>query len=146
MLRGNALAKVDGKGRLKLPAVFRTHVEASFGTDFFITSIRGQSARIYPMQVYTELEERLLAAPTLSPKLNKLKTALNYYGQRAAMDAQGRLLVHPLLRSAADITGEVTVLGMQNFLEVWNHDQFQKSFLDDPLTDDDLQEISEFGF
>ena len=146
MLRGNALAKVDGKGRLKLPAAFRTHVESTFGTDFFITSIRGESARIYPMPVYAEVEERLAKSSSLSPKLNKLRITLNYYGQRAAMDAQGRLLVHPLLRDAAKISGEVSVLGMQNFLEVWNHDRFVKTVMAAPLTDDDLQELSEFGF
>jgi MraZ protein len=146
MLRGNALAKLDGKGRLKLPTAFRSVVEPTHGVDYFVTSIRGESARIYPMRVYTDLEQRLLEASSFEPKVNKLRTALNYYGQRAAMDSQGRILIHPLLRESARINGEVSVLGMQNFLEVWNLDAFRKKVVGDPLTDDELKDLAALGF
>ncbi len=43
MLRGNALAKVDDKGRLKLPSSFRAVIEPEFGNEFFVTSLRGES-------------------------------------------------------------------------------------------------------
>ena len=78
--------------------------------------------------------------------LRKLRMALNYYGQRACMDSQGRILIHPLLREATAINSEVSVLGMQNFLEVWNHEAFQKKFEDDPLSDEDLRDLAELGF
>ena len=56
MLRGNALAKVDDKGRLKLPSSFRSTIEPKYGSEFFVTSLRGDSVRIYPMQVWQEIE------------------------------------------------------------------------------------------
>jgi len=146
MLRGNALAKLDGKGRLELPTAFRSVVEPNFGDEFFVTSIRGESARIYPMQVYAELEARLVTASSLEPKISKLRTALNYYGQRVTMDSQGRILIHPLLRESARINGEVSVLGMQNFLEVWNLEAFRKKVVGDPLTDEELRDLAALGF
>ena len=146
MLRGNSLAKVDEKGRLKLPAAFRSVIEPTYGNEFFVTSLRGTSARIYPMQVYAELEDKMLAASSVQPLVTKLRTSLNYFGQRAVMDPNGRILLHPLLRDNAELGGEVAVLGQQNFLEVWNRGSFEEALKRDPLTDDDLRELAVFGF
>ncbi|HXV77985.1 MAG TPA: hypothetical protein VD788_16875 [Candidatus Polarisedimenticolaceae bacterium] len=146
MLRGNALAKVDEKGRLKLPASFRAVIEPEYGNEFFVTSLRGDSVRLYPMQVYSSLEQRLMGASTLKPAVMKLRTSLNFFGQAAAMDPQGRILIHPLLRERAAIDGEVAVLGQQNFLEVWNRAQFEERLERDPLTDADLAELASMGF
>lgn len=146
MLRGNALAKLDDKGRLKLPTTFRSVVEPRFGRDFYVTSLKGESARLYPMQVYAKLEDRLRAASRVGPSVTKLRQALNYFGQQAQMDGQGRILIHPLLRERADIEGEVAVLGQQDYLEVWNHAAFVKRLQLDPLTDEELQELANLGF
>lgn len=146
MLRGNALAKVDNKGRLKLPAVFRSVIEPKYGKDVFVTSLRGESTRIYPMEVYAELEERLVRASSMEPRVSKLRNALNYYGQAATMDPQGRVLIHPLLRERSGIDGEVAVLGHQNYLEVWNRSAFEEKLRHDPLTEDDLRELAALGF
>jgi len=146
MLRGNALAKVDEKGRLKLPATFRSVIEPTHGTEFFVTSLRGESVRVYPMPVYAALEEQLMGSSAVKPAVMKLRTNLNYFGQAASMDPQGRILIHPLLRERAAIDGEVAVLGQQNFLEVWNRAQFEERLGRDPLSDDDLLELASMGF
>ena len=146
MLRGNSLAKVDEKGRLKLPAAFRSVIEPTYGNEFFVTSLRGESARIYPMQVYADIEERILQASSIPPLVTKLRNSLNFFGQRALMDPQGRILIHPLLRDKADLSGEVAVLGQQNFLELWNRSSFEESLKLNPLSDAELKELAEFGF
>ena len=146
MLRGNSLAKIDEKGRLKLPAAFRSVIEPAYGDEFFVTSLRGESARVYPMQVYAELETKMLAASSVQPLVAKLRNSFNYFGQRAVMDPQGRILLHPLLRDTAELAGEVAVLGQQNFLEVWNRSAFEDALLRKPLTDDDLRELAGLGF
>jgi len=146
MLRGNFLAKVDEKGRLKVPASFRSAIESEHGTEFFVTSLRGESVRVYPMPVYAQLEHRLSQASGVKPAVSKLRTMLNYYGQTASMDGQGRVLLHPRVRETAGIDGEVAVLGQQNFLEVWNREQFEERLRRDPLTDEDLIELAALGF
>ena len=60
-LRGNCPAKVDEKGRLKIPAVFLNDLK-EYGNQFYITSMTGESARIYPMQVWSEIEDKLAKA------------------------------------------------------------------------------------
>ncbi len=145
MLRGNALAKVDDKGRLKLPAAFRTTIEPKYGSEFFVTSLRGDSVRVYPMQVWSQIEERLTRASSLNPSVMRFKDAVNYYGQCATMDGQGRILIHPLLRERAGVNGEVAVLGQQDYLAVWDRGAFEKQLDSDPLTDEDLAVLAELG-
>lgn len=145
MLRGNALAKVDEKGRLKLPAIFRSAIEPKFGDGFFVTSLRGECVRIYPMQIWLRIEERLARASSLNPSVMRFKNAVNYFGQSVVMDPQGRILIHPLLREKADTRGEVTVLGQQEYLEVWNRASFDERLSADPLTDADLSELAGLG-
>jgi len=145
MLRGNSLAKVDEKGRLKVPAAFRAAFEPNYGNEFFVTSLRGESVRIYPMEIWLRIEERLSHASSLSPPVMRFKNAVNYYGQNATMDSQGRILIHPLLREKSDVKGEVAVLGLQNYLEVWNRASFAKRLIGDPLTDDDLAALAQLG-
>ena len=145
MLRGSSLAKLDEKGRLKLPASFRAVLEPKFGSDYFVTSLRGDSVRIYPMDVWLRIEDRLARASSLNPSVMRFKNAVNYFGQSSPMDAQGRILVHPLLRERADVRGEVVVLGQQDFLEVWNRSVFEERLQADPLTDADLGALSDLG-
>jgi MraZ protein len=146
MLRGHAPATVDEKGRLKLPSIFRSILEPKYGKDYFVTSIRGDAVHVYPMEVYAAFEDRLIRASAVAPLVNRLRSALNYYGQTATMDGQGRLLIHPLLREKVKIQGEVAVLGQQDHLDVWSRSAVESRVLDDPLTDADLQSLAGLGF
>ncbi len=145
MLRGNALAKIDEKGRLKLPAGFRAVLEPTYGREFFVTSLRGESARVYPMEVWLRIEERLSRASALNPSVMRFRNSVNYFGQCSSMDAQGRILIHPLLRTQADLRSDVAVLGQHDYLEVWNRAAFEQRLSSDPLTDADLAALSDLG-
>jgi MraZ protein len=145
MLRGSALAKLDEKGRLKLPSTFRAVLEPKYGTEFFVTSLRGDSVRIYPMDVWIRVEERLSRASSMNPAVMRFKNAVNYFGQTCPLDSQGRVLVHPLLRERADVRGEVVVLGQQDFLEIWNRVAFEERLNAEPLSDADLGVLSDLG-
>jgi len=145
MLRGNWPAKIDEKGRLKVPTMFRTAIQKDHGSELFVTSLSGQSVRIYPMPVWSEIESRLSKMTSTHPARQKFLDRVNFYGQMAEFDVQGRVLIQPRLRDSAQMTGEVDVLGQQNFLEVWNHERFVSRLLTDPFTDDDAKALSDFG-
>ena len=70
---------------------------------------------------------------------------VNYFGQAAEIDSQGRVLIHQRLRESAGMAGEVDVLGSVDRLDVWNHDRLVAKMLSDPYTDDDARALSEFG-
>lgn len=145
MLRGNSPAKVDGKGRLKIPTQFRRYIEEKFGRDCFITSLNGDNVRVYPLPVWVAIEKKLNALPSMNPTITRFLNHVNYYGQEAAMDEQGRILIHPLLREHSGVTGEVAVLGKQNCLDVWNREKFKGILKEDPLTEEDLGILSSLG-
>ena len=145
MLRGNQRARIDEKGRLKIPAGFRADIEDSWGSDFYVTSITGQSVRIYPLIVWQEIEERLANIPAFNPTKKKFLDRVNYFGQVTLMDKQGRILIVPYLRESAGMKGEVAVLGKLNYLDVWNDEQFRGRLDSEPFTDEDEQVISELG-
>lgn len=145
MLRGNYPATVDSKGRLKIPTAFKTHLEEKFGADFFVTSLDGQSVRVYPFPVWRELEDKLLTLPSMTKAKKKLLDRANYWGQVARMDGQGRILIPALLREAAAMRGEVAVIGYLNYLDVWNMERFREYMERNPLTDEDEQTLSNLG-
>ncbi len=145
MLRGNFSAKIDDKGRLKIPSGFRAPIEEKFGDALFVTSLSGESVRIYPMTVWTTIEEKLARIPSTHPSRSRFFDRVNFYGQPAEIDKQGRVSVHTRLREAAGMVGEVDVFGLYDYLEVWNHDRFLARLEREPFTDDDARALAEFG-
>ena len=145
MLRGSTSARIDDKGRLKVPNAFRRLVEQKHGRGVFLTSLTGEYVRIYPMPVWLELEERLAAMPSTHPAKLRFLDRVNYFGADGELDMQGRVIIPARLRDAATMNGEVDVLGQVNYLDVWNHDRFVAKMQRDPFTDDDARALSEFG-
>ena len=147
MLRGNHPARIDDKGRIKVPNGFRTLIEQQYGSELFVTSVTGEYVRLYPMAVWLEIERRLAEVPSTNPSKLRFLDRVNFFGQAAAMDKQGRVVVPPLLRESAAMAGEVSVLGLQNHLAVWNQKRLsERLFKKEPFTDDDGRVLSGFGF
>lgn len=145
MLRGNSPATIDEKGRLKIPSVFRGEIEESWGADLYVTSLSGESVLVYPLPVWQEIEERLAKLPSMNPTKKKFLDRTNYYGQLASMDKSGRILIPPLLRQSAKMTGEVAVLGYLNYLDVWNHERFLGRLKEEVFTEEDHQVLGDLG-
>ena len=145
MFRGNSPARIDDKGRLKVPNTFRSLLEGKYGRELFLTSLSGEFVRVYPMPVWLEIEQKLGEMPSTHPSKLRFLDRVNYFGQAAELDAQGRVLIPVRLRDAATMTGDVDVLGQVTYLDVWNHDRFLTKMQREPYTDDDARALSEFG-
>ncbi len=145
MLRGNYAAKIDDKGRLKIPNAFRALIEDKHGSELFVTSLTGEYVRIYPMPVWLALEEKLAGMPSTHPARVKFFDRVNYFGQTAEIDTQGRVVIHQRLRDSSSMTGEVDVFGQYNVLDVWNHERFLARMQGSPFTDDDARALADYG-
>ncbi len=145
MFRGNAPARIDEKGRLRVPTAFKSLMENKYGRELFLTSVSGEYVRIYPMPVWLELEQKLSEVPSTNPSKLRFLDRVNYYGSAGELDSQGRVLIPVRLRDAATMTGDVDVLGQFSYLDVWNHDRFLSKMQREPFTDDDARALSEFG-
>jgi MraZ protein len=144
-LRGSASTRIDDKGRLKIPTLFRGLIQDQHGPDVFVTSVTGESVRIYPMSVWLEVEQRLSKMPANHPSRLKFLDRVSYYGQESELDPQGRIVVPPLLRENASIVGDVRVFGKIDYLEVWNEERFAQKLARDQWTDDDGLKLAEHG-
>ncbi len=147
MLRGSYNARIDEKGRFKVPATFKRYLEEKYGSpDFYVTSLEGDCARIYPIREWEEIERKLAEPPVMDPTKKKFLDRTNYWGQMQSVDGQGRILIQPLLRVEANLQGEVMVFGYLSYLEVWSAERFRRARLEErPYTDEDHEAMARLG-
>ena len=141
-LRGNCQAKVDEKGRLKIPAVFLEGLR-QYGSQFYITSITGETATIYPMQVWMAIEEKLAKVSSQNQTKEKFLMRTSYYGQEVELDGQGRVLIPAVLRESAQVKGDVDVFGNLDRLVVTNHTRMLDDMKNKPFTQEDFKALQE---
>jgi MraZ protein len=147
VLRGSHPAKIDDKGRLKIPTEYRTFIVTELETsEVYVTTddADGQYVRVYPMPVWNEIEAKLAKMPSTDPSRRRFERWTSVYGQTTEIDAQGRVVIHTLLRDRAAMLGDVRVMGLGRFLEVWNQDRLLSQGDAHRLTIDDYHRLSEF--
>jgi MraZ protein len=140
--RGSAPARVDEKGRLKVPSLFRAQIEEAFGPELFVTSVNGKNVLLYPLPIWRAVEEKLAALPPMHRPKNKYLERVNYYGQDATLDGQGRVLVPQILRDAVKLPSEVVVTGNIDHLVVSDRGALQSRLSTEEFTDEDYDELS----
>ena len=141
MFLGSFPTRVDEKGRLKMPADFKRDLEEE--QEFYITSLDGKRAHLYPMQEWKKKEEILKTIPSSNPAKVRYLSVTSRFGAVTKMDSQGRLLLPARLRESAKVTGDVEVVGAQEFLEVVERSLFEQE--SQPLTAAEMTELAGFG-
>lgn len=145
MFRGNHPTRVDEKGRMKVPSEFKRLIDEKYGTQFYITSVDGKVAQVYPFEEWQQIEEKLARLSNFNPAKKKYLNRTNYYGQVVEIDNQGRLLMPSLLRDSAEIKGDVAVVGMLKYLEVQRIESLKKEIEENPFTAEDEKTLDELG-
>ena len=140
--RGSAPARLDEKGRLKVPNLFRQQIEEAFGRDLFVTSLHGRNFLLYPLPVWRSLEEKLAELPAIHRAKNKFLERVNYYGQDAALDAQGRVLIPQILRDSAKLPPDVVVTGNIDHVVVSDRGALEKKLSTEDFGPEDYDELS----
>jgi MraZ protein len=116
VLRGSYPAKIDDKGRLKIPTAFKALVEEQHGAAMYLTSLSGESVRLYPMPVWLAIEGRLTAMPSTHPARLKFLDRVSYYGQTAEFDSQSRTMRFRSKTSRLLVQIKISILLLQNIL------------------------------
>jgi MraZ protein len=142
MFRGSIQAKIDEKGRLKLPSAFKQLLDAANVSQFYITSTDGTSAEIWPLPEWEKRESLLAESSSMDDAVAKYLSLTSYYGLQVEMDNQARVLLPQILRSAAKLDAEVVVMGKINYLEVHNLAQFEEALPARALSPEDRREVA----
>jgi MraZ protein len=140
--RGSAPARVDEKGRLKVPSLFRAQIEEAFGPELFVTSVDGRKVLLYPLPIWRAHEERLALLPQVHRVRTKYLERVNYYGQDATIDGQGRVLIPQILRDAVKLPADVVVTGNIDHLIVSDRGALENRLATVEFTDEDYDELS----
>lgn len=142
MFRGNNPAKVDDKGRLKIPSAFKTLLDAANVTQLYITSTDGRKAEIWPLPEWEKREKLLAEHSNLDDAVEKYLNLTSYYGQQVEMDSQSRVVLPQKLRDKGKLDAEVVVLGKLVYLEVQNEKEFEQGLAAYEMTADDRKSVA----
>ena len=105
--------------RLRLPLDFRAYLERTANSQYFVTFVDLASARIYPLEVWREMEKALEDSDSESAE--KVLFAANSCGALSTIDPQGRLVVPIELRRRLGIeSAEVRLMVVKKYVTVWS--------------------------
>ncbi|WP_212523587.1 division/cell wall cluster transcriptional repressor MraZ [Actibacterium sp. MT2.3-13A] len=147
--RGEYTFKVDGKGRVSIPALFRRVLEA--GDDAWVDGKRPELVIVYGdrtqnyLEVYTmraigALEDKIARLPSgaLKRKLTKRISGLSH---QTEVDPDGRLVIPQRLREKIGLDKEAYFIATGDTFQVWNPDTYAEiEAEEDEALGDDLPE------
>ncbi len=117
MFLGEYTHTLDSKGRLTIPAKFRDQLAAGL---VVTRNPLDQCLLLMPMPEWVALSERMKALPLANRQSARLRRILFSAAEDLKPDKQGRILVSPRLRQYAHMDAEAMVIGMDNYLELWD--------------------------
>jgi len=146
--RGMYPARLDDKGRLKLPAEFQRYLAGLPEKKLFVTSTDRHMATVYPIAIWRE-NENLFATNRENPKVSKrVWFTSQELGSEAEMDAQGRVQFSPELRRELRIENQpVKVLIVHGAIQVMGEETFHAQRADASQSpEEDVEILQRAGF
>ncbi len=113
---------------MSIPVRFREILRAQYDDQLVLSPREGGCIRAYPLLEWERLEENLKRFNKFNRTVDNFKRMLFSSAQDCSMDAQGRILVHPELRERAGLGEKVLFVGMMEFFEIWNREDFLERF------------------
>ncbi len=147
MLRGTSKLTVDAKGRLSLPARYKS----LFGDDeqhiFVITVDKERCLLIYPLRNWELVEKRIENIPNLNPEIRQYQRLILGYAHEVEIDKNNRILISKELRDFATISKKVVLTGQGRKFELWDDalwDQKMNNWLEKSVNEipEDLKNLT----
>lgn len=121
MLIGEYQYKMDAKKRLPMPSRLREQL----GSRVVITRGLEGCLFIYPINVWSEVAEKLAKAPQGQAASRGFARLLLSGANEVELDGLGRVLIPENLKSYAELGKEVMIVGIGNRLEVWSRERWE---------------------
>ncbi|MCD6518414.1 MAG: division/cell wall cluster transcriptional repressor MraZ [Anaerolineae bacterium] len=142
MFLGEYSHTLDAKGRLTIPARFRSELESGL----IITRGYEPCLVIYPRDEWAALAARVAQLPLTNPMTRAYSRLLFGGAHEASLDKMGRVLIPIFLREHAGIKEEAIVVGVNTYIEVWSPERWQETFARDSRNlDAILAEVAKMG-
>lgn len=118
MFLGEYTHTIDDKGRLTVPAKYRGELAAGL----VVTRGFDRNLMVYPLNEWEKLAQEIMTKPLTDSRTRDFRRRVFSGAADLEPDRQGRILVPPYLRDFAAINGEVVIVGMYNYIEIWSTD------------------------
>ncbi len=129
--RGFHPARVDDKGRLKLPSIFQQYMADLGEKQVFITTLDVRTARLYPISVWKENEKLLENPGEEAENADAVAFLSKHYGADSELDGQGRVLMPQGLRRELEIENQPVFVGYdKGAIEVYGEAMYQQKLAD----------------
>jgi MraZ protein len=132
--RGEFHQKVDGKGRVSIPAQFRRVLEAgdpgwSDGKTPEFVIVYGDHRRKY-LECYTisaieEVDEKIAAKPRGSVERRMLEKLFSGQSLSTNVDETGRIVLPAKLRQKIDLSGEAYFIATGDTFQIWKPETYE---------------------
>lgn len=121
MFRGLSSGQIDSKGRITIPANYRTlMVEESSGSLIVTIDTESRCLLLYPFPAWQIIEEKLESLPSFQPAARRIQRLLMGHATEVELDRQGRILLPNLLRDYAELDKTVMLVGQGKKIEIWS--------------------------
>ncbi len=122
MLMGEYMHSIDAKGRVILPADFRTEL----GDTFIVTKGLDGCLFIYAQSEWEQLSEKLRQLPLAKTEARAFVRFFFAGARQVELDKQGRFLIPATLRQHASLQKDVVLIGVSTRIEVWSKEEWLK--------------------
>lgn len=117
VFQGSSALTLDAKGRISIPTRYRDALAEQAGGSLTLTRHPDGCLLVYPRPEWEKKREQIAAFPMTARALQRL---LLGNAQDVEIDGSGRALIAPELRTAANMTRDVMLLGMGAHFELWD--------------------------
>ncbi|MCE1185029.1 division/cell wall cluster transcriptional repressor MraZ [Zoogloea sp.] len=126
MFQGAAALTLDAKGRLAMPTRHRNMLQDLAGNALVLTAHPHRCLLIYPAPAWVPIRDKVLAGSSLEQHSALLKRLLVGFARDETLDAAGRVLIAPELRTFAQLEKQVFLVGQGDHFELWSDAGWQK--------------------
>jgi len=116
MFLGRFEHSVDNKGRVAVPARFRGELNG----ELIVTRGNDRCLYLFTQEAWEPLAAKLNALPTGDEDARNLRRAVFSAAEPVELDKQGRVMLPDHLHQYSGITGNVFIIGLGAYVEIWD--------------------------
>jgi MraZ protein len=124
VLSGEFVNNIDEKGRIMIPVKLRAAIE---GDTLILTRGVDQCLWLFPVSEWQKVSQQIMSATSiLQARARMIQRRIIAPAQETEIDRSGRINIAPVLRSFAQLKKECVILGINNYMEIWDEEVYQK--------------------
>ena len=127
MFKGITNIRLDTKGRLTIPTKYRPIIHEQSNSKMVVTiDSEEKCLLLYPSTSWKKIQQKINDLPSFNKNARRIQRLLIGHAEDLDLDGNGRILLSKPLRSFAEMTKQVTMIGQGEKFEIWSNDIWEK--------------------